>query len=89
VHRAGELHACRVQGRVALRSLRDAPGPIDLAVVAVPADAVRAVLEVSGVAGVQREADLRAWLRDQPRRVVGPNCLGWIRPPRHLNLTMP
>src|SRR5688572_8956622 len=95
----------RVQGLVAVSSLRDAPGPIDLAVVAVPADAVRAVLEdcvatgvpgavvisagfrEAGAAGVQREADLRAWLRDQPLRVVGPNCLGWIRPPRHLNLT--
>jgi acetyl coenzyme A synthetase (ADP forming)-like protein len=37
--------------------------------------------------GVRREAELREWLRDQPIRVLGPNCLGWIRPTRRLNLT--
>jgi acetate---CoA ligase (ADP-forming) len=37
--------------------------------------------------GPAREAELRAWLREQPIRVLGPNCLGWIRPSRHLNAT--
>jgi acetyltransferase len=37
--------------------------------------------------GRAREADLRAWLRDRPLRIVGPNCLGWIRPSKRLNLT--
>jgi acetyltransferase len=37
--------------------------------------------------GQAREAELRAWLAGQPLRVVGPNCLGWIRPARRLNLT--
>jgi acetyltransferase len=41
----------------------------------------------TGDEGRAREAELRAWLRDQPLRVVGPNCLGWIRPSRRLNLT--
>ncbi|HSE93926.1 MAG TPA: acetate--CoA ligase family protein [Methylomirabilota bacterium] len=37
--------------------------------------------------GRTRETELRTWLRDQPLRVIGPNCLGWIRPTRGLNLT--
>ncbi len=37
--------------------------------------------------GQAREADLRSWLRGQPIRVLGPNCLGWIRPARRLNVT--
>jgi acetyltransferase len=41
----------------------------------------------AGEEGRTREAELRAWLRDQPIRVLGPNCLGWIRPSRGLNLT--
>ena len=42
--------------------------------------------EVGGE-GAQREARLREWLRGQPIRVIGPNCLGWIRPARRLNVT--
>jgi acetyltransferase len=41
----------------------------------------------SGGDGVRREAELREWLREQPIRVLGPNCLGWIRPARRLNVT--
>lgn len=41
----------------------------------------------SGPQGREREEEIRAWLRDQPLRVLGPNCLGWIRPSRRLNLT--
>jgi acetyltransferase len=41
----------------------------------------------AGGEGVRREAELREWLRDQPIRVLGPNCLGWIRPARRLNVT--
>jgi len=37
--------------------------------------------------GRRREAELRAWLRGRPLRVLGPNCLGWIRPSTRLNLT--
>ncbi|MBI2466621.1 MAG: CoA-binding protein, partial [Candidatus Rokubacteria bacterium] len=40
-----------------------------------------------GGEGEAREAELRAWLREHPLRVLGPNCLGWIRPSRRLNLT--
>jgi acetyltransferase len=41
----------------------------------------------SGAEGREREAALRHWLTGQPIRVLGPNCLGWIRPSRRLNLT--
>jgi len=95
----------RVQGLAAVPSLLDVDGPIDVAVVAVPAAAVLSVLkqcvtkgvagavvisagfQESGADGRAREAELRGWLADQPLRVIGPNCLGWIRPSRRLNLT--
>jgi acetate---CoA ligase (ADP-forming) len=41
----------------------------------------------AGTAGAMREAELRAWLRTAPLRVIGPNCLGWIRPSARLNLS--
>ena len=41
----------------------------------------------SGEEGRRREAELRSWLRANPIRVLGPNCLGWIRPARQLNVT--
>ncbi|MBI4013487.1 MAG: acetate--CoA ligase family protein [Candidatus Rokubacteria bacterium] len=41
----------------------------------------------AGAEGRAREAELRAWLRGQSIRVLGPNCLGWIRPSARLNLT--
>ena len=37
--------------------------------------------------GHRRESELRQWLPGQPIRILGPNCLGWIRPARRLNLT--
>ncbi len=41
----------------------------------------------AGATGRAREAELRAWLATAPLRVIGPNCLGWIRPSARLNLT--
>src|SRR4029453_3446801 len=41
----------------------------------------------AGDDGRAREAELRAWLAEAPLRLIGPNCLGWIRPERQLNLT--
>jgi acetyltransferase len=94
-----------VQGLPAVPSLLDAAGPVDLAVITVPAADVLPALKqcvAKGVGGaviisagfretpgegVRREAALREWLRDQPIRVLGPNCLGWIRPTRRLNVT--
>lgn len=94
-----------VQGLPAVRTLLDVDGPVDLAVIAVPAADVLPVLKqcaarkVGGVVvisagfretggeGLRRETELREWLRGQPLRVLGPNCLGWIRPARRLNVT--
>jgi acetyltransferase len=94
-----------VQGLPAVPALSAVDGPVDLAVVAVPAPAVLPALrdcaakgvggavvisagfrEV-GAEGAAREAELRRWLRGQTLRVLGPNCLGWIRPSRRLNVT--
>lgn len=41
----------------------------------------------AGAEGVAREAELREWLRTTSLRVIGPNCLGWIRPAARLNLS--
>lgn len=94
----------RVQGMPAVAAITTA-GPVDVAVIAVPADAVlpslrecaatgvRAAVVLSagfresGEAGVARETALRSWLAAAPLRLIGPNCLGWIRPSRRLNLT--
>lgn len=40
-----------------------------------------------GSEGAAREAALRTWLRGRRIRVLGPNCLGWIRPSCRLNAT--
>jgi acyl-CoA synthetase (NDP forming) len=54
---AGEIHPVSstrdtVFGRPAFRSLRDVPGPVDVALVAVPPDAVPQVVDDCGAAGV-------------------------------------
>lgn len=97
--------ADRVQGLPAAPSLLAVDGPIDLAVVTVPApDVLSALKECAakkvggavvisagfrelGGEGRDREAELRAWLAQQPMRVIGPNCLGWIRPSARVNVT--
>jgi acetyl coenzyme A synthetase (ADP forming)-like protein len=94
-----------VQGLAAVPSIAALDGPIDLAVLAIPAPEVLPALQAcvaegipgavvisagfreSGPAGREREEALRGWLAGQPIRVLGPNCLGWIRPARKLNLT--
>jgi len=97
--------ASTVQGLPAVPRVQDVDGPVDLAVIAVPAvDVLPALVQcvAKGVGGAvvisagfreiggegaRREAQLREWLRGQPIRVLGPNCLGWIRPTRRLNVT--
>ncbi|MDH4363021.1 MAG: GNAT family N-acetyltransferase [Acidimicrobiia bacterium] len=70
------------------------PGPVDLAVIAVPAPAVAAVLEECGARGVKGvvvlsagfgevgegdgEAELRRLARLHSMRLVGPNCIGMV-----------
>ena len=94
-----------VQGLAAFPSLLAVDGPVDLAVITVPAPAVLPALKEcvakgvpaavvisagfreNGEEGRKREGELREWLGRQPIRVLGPNCLGWIRPSRRLNVT--
>lgn len=40
-----------------------------------------------GEGGTERERTLREWVRGRGVRVIGPNCLGWIRPACRLNAT--
>jgi acetyltransferase len=97
--------AATVQGLAAWPSIGAVEEPVDLAVIATPADTVLGILREcaardvgaavvitagfreSGPEGRAREAALRAWLADRPLRVLGPNCLGWIRPSIRLNAT--
>jgi acetyltransferase len=97
--------AAEVQGLPAAPSLSAVDGPVDLAVLAVPAaEVLPALVECvahgvggavvisagfreSGSEGRAREVALREWVREQPIRVLGPNCLGWIRPSLRLNAT--
>ncbi|MDP2627340.1 MAG: acetate--CoA ligase family protein, partial [Candidatus Rokubacteria bacterium] len=94
-----------VQGLAAVPSILAVEGPVDLAVIAVPAPAVLPSLEECarkgvggavvisagfreiGAEGRERERKLREWLAHRPLRVLGPNCLGWIRPSKRLNVT--
>ena len=94
-----------VQGLAAVPSILAVEGPVDLAVIAVPAPAVLPALEECarkgvggavvisagfreiGAEGRERERKLREWLAHRPLRVLGPNCLGWIRPSKRLNVT--
>jgi acetyltransferase len=93
------------QGLPAVHSVLDVEGPVDLAVLTVPAPAVLPALKEcaqkgvgvavvisagfreTGSAGREREDELRAWLASRPLRLLGPNCLGWIRPSGRLNVT--
>ena len=80
--------ARRVEGVACVPSVADLPEPVDLAVVAVPAGAVRAVAEECGKRGVRAlvvitagldtgaGADLLAICRRHGMRLVGPNCFG-------------
>ncbi|MFB9895069.1 bifunctional acetate--CoA ligase family protein/GNAT family N-acetyltransferase [Planobispora takensis] len=95
--------AGRVAGLTAHPSVRDVPGPVELAVVAVPArhvpDVARDCAE-AGVAGLvvltagfaesgnpDAEKELLRICRRAGMRLVGPNCLGIADTPADLNAT--
>ncbi len=86
-------------------SISQVPGPVDLAIIATPAQAVPSLMEECGKAGVQgliivsagfketgtegeelegRVAELQ---KHYKMRLLGPNCLGFIRPHLDLNTT--
>ncbi len=101
---AGHLYAVnprarQVEGVPCVPSVADLPEPVDLAVVAVRAAAVRDVAEQCGQRGVMAlivitagfdadtGADLLAICRRRGMRLVGPNCFGIAVPHLGLNAT--
>jgi acetyltransferase len=94
-----------VQGIQAYASISQVPRKIDLAVIAVPAQAVPETIRECGEAGVsgavivtagfreigaegkKLEEQVKAIADSYNVRIVGPNCLGYIRPALNLNVT--
>jgi acyl-CoA synthetase (NDP forming)/GNAT superfamily N-acetyltransferase len=91
--------ARHAEGVTCVPSVSDLPEPVDLAVVAVPAAAVRDVAEECGKRGVRglvvitagldtgAGADLLAICRRHGMRLIGPNCFGVAVPGLGLNAT--
>ena len=84
-------HARTVEGVPCVASVDDLPGPVDLAVIAVPPSAVPEVAAQCGRHGVRAltvmtsglgaaGGDLLAICRQYGMRLVGPNCFGVIVP---------
>ena len=91
-----------IEGLPTFASLRDLPEPPDVAVVAVPADAVPAVIADAAETGVAAAVVITAGLghgpgslaaaceaaaRPRGLRIVGPNCLGVMAPRAGFNAT--
>jgi len=95
-----------VCGLGALKSISEAPAPIDLAIIATPAptvpDLVRECRDAgvhgcvivsagfaeAGAQGMELERQIREILLGSEMRVLGPNCLGFVRPGAGLNATL-
>ena len=95
----------QVQGEKAYASLADIDEPVDLAVVATPANSIPGIVEECGERGVkamlilsagfretgpagrQLEDEVTRLVRQYGIRLMGPNCLGIIRPDIGLNIT--
>ncbi|MGE5286133.1 MAG: acetate--CoA ligase family protein [Micromonosporaceae bacterium] len=89
-----------VEGLRCVASVADLPEPVDLAIVAVPAAAVREVAEECGMRGVRSlavvtaaldtgaGADLLAICRRHGMRLIGPKSFGIAVPGSHLNATL-
>ena len=83
--------AMEMEGVPCVASVEDLPGPVDLAVIAVPPPAVPGVAEQCGRHGVRAlivisacrgaaGADLKAACRRYGMRLLGPSCFGVIMP---------
>ena len=95
----------RVRGLPCVASVMDLDEPVDLAVIATPANTVAGVIEQcgrrgirsavvisagfseAGPEGVARERALLEAARRHGVRLLGPNCVGIMRPPIGLNAT--
>ncbi len=84
-------HAQTLEGVPCVASVGDLPGPVDLAVIAVPPAAVPGVAEQCGRHGVRAlivisscrgaaGTELKAACRRHGMRLLGPSCLGVIMP---------
>ncbi|MBA1145571.1 bifunctional acetate--CoA ligase family protein/GNAT family N-acetyltransferase [Ectothiorhodospiraceae bacterium WFHF3C12] len=94
-------HHRQLLGERSYRSIADTPRPVDLAVISTPTHAVADVVRecgehgVSGLviltAGIDRDGALERRILDHARQyrmhVIGPNCLGIMRPRVGLNAT--
>jgi acyl-CoA synthetase (NDP forming)/GNAT superfamily N-acetyltransferase len=92
-------HASEIEGAPCVPSVASLPEPVDVAVVAVPAAAVREVADQCGRRGIRAlvviaagfdagtGADLLAICRRHGMRLVGPNCFGIAVPHLGLNAT--
>jgi acetyl coenzyme A synthetase (ADP forming)-like protein len=85
-----------IMGHECYPNLRSIPGPVELAVIAVPASAVPAVLEECGrkrvkgaviisggfreIGNVRLEEDVKKAAKEHGIRVIGPNCIGLFDP---------
>ncbi|SFH57168.1 acetyltransferase [Nitrosospira sp. Nsp14] len=91
-----------VQGKRAYSSINEVHEPVELAVIATPAQTVPPIIENCGAAGVKAaviitagfheagarlEEQLLATARAYGIRLLGPNCLGIMRPSIGLNAT--
>ncbi len=99
------LRHARIQGRKARKTIGDIDHPIDLAVIATPAESVPELIRQCGEAGVRAAVVLSAgfaeageqgqrlqdamldYARHYGLRLIGPNCLGIMRPASGLNAT--
>lgn len=99
------LRDSQILGQPTYPSIRDAPGPVDLALVATPASTVAGVVRECGASGVKGvvvvsagfkeigapgkalEDEVLTVAREYGIRLVGPNCLGVVRPVKNLNAT--
>lgn len=91
-----------VQGKRAYCSINEIREPIELAVIATPAQTVPGIIETCGAAGVKAAVIITAGFREAGAgleeqllanaraygiRLLGPNCLGIMRPSIGLNAT--
>ena len=93
----------RVQNQVCYANIGELPKVPDLAVIATPAKSIPAIIQACGEAGVSNAVILSAGFEDKAgkvlqqkmtetartygMRLIGPNCLGIIRPDIGLNAT--
>ncbi len=92
-----------ILGRPAYRSVTDIPGPVDLAVITIPAPQVMAAMEECGrkgirnvaiitsgfgeVGGMEEEKRLKEFADQNGIAFLGPNILGLLHMPAKLNAT--